>query len=96
MDEMASARGPCGKPPPFGLRQFQKGVVGMTATVIPDGLPHGFGHNGQIFNKVIDLHPGQAFLVRKCGVKFVQGLVMLAMVDFHGASINVRFKESVE
>ena len=65
----------------------------MTATVVPDGLPYGFGHNGQIFNKVIDLHPGQAFLFRKCGVEFVHiGLVMLAMVDFHGACINVGFQ----
>ena len=69
-------------------------MVGVSAAVVDDGLAHGFGNfaafvGEQFFDRQI-LQIGQV-LQRRIQIRDI-GVVMLAVMDFHGLLVDMRFE----
>ena len=65
----------------------------MTASVIPNCLPEFFRYGGKILDKGIDFHGCEGFVAIQGGIEVVYiSLMMLAMMDFHGSAVKVRFE----
>ncbi len=71
----------------------EEGVVPVTATVVADGAADGLGDGGEIGDEGLD---GFGFEIGLAGDGLVEvvhvGLVMAAVVDFHGGGVDVGFQ----
>jgi hypothetical protein len=91
---MASDKLPCGTPPPLGETHFQKkSVVRVPATVIPNSRTESFGDGRKILDEGVDIQGFEVFVPFEGRIKVVYvSLMVLAMVDFHGSAVKVRFE----
>jgi hypothetical protein len=65
----------------------------MTAPVVPDCLSEFLGDSGKILDEGIDVHGCEGFVTIQRRVEIVYiSLMMLAMVNFHGPAVEVRFE----
>ena len=65
----------------------------MTAPAVPDCLPEFLGDSRKVIDEGIDVQRREGFVPFQRRVEIVYvSLMMLAMVNFHGPAVEVRFE----